>query len=207
MGIQSSVNNMLGQAAIIAGLAANSPAAKERKEMKTLTKKVDVYDKAEAAENTKYQEAMQKLQQEALDTEMPKDVYEARAEAIKKQRNEVSGATAERKAAAFERMFDITGDEKYLHQSSEQAELAKIRQPKSRAQMAEEKATSHLDSSIEEKRNRKPKRHFMDYLGRESTSLGGKVGDLPMNMQKQIAKQYSSADRKRMMDKYDREDK
>lgn len=43
------------------------------------------------------------------------------------------------------------------------------------------------------------RRKFMDYLKEESSSLG-KVGDLPANVQKAIAKSYSAADRKKLMD-------
>ena len=50
------------------------------------------------------------------------------------------------------------------------------------------------------------RRNFMkDYLSKQPTSLGGTVGDLPIDLQKQIAAQYSKSQRKAMMDKMDRE--
>lgn len=55
----------------------------------------------------------------------------------------------------------------------------------------------------EAKKNQR--RNFMSYLAQQPTSLGGKVGDLPKDMQKQIASQYSKTDRKKLMDQMDRE--
>lgn len=49
------------------------------------------------------------------------------------------------------------------------------------------------------------RRNFMSYLAQQPISLGGKVGDLPKDMQKQIASQYSKTDRKKLMDQMDRE--
>lgn len=53
----------------------------------------------------------------------------------------------------------------------------------------------------------KQKRKFMDYLGKLETSWGGTIGDLPVNIQKNIAKQYSQKQRKELMDKMDKEKK
>lgn len=55
----------------------------------------------------------------------------------------------------------------------------------------------------EAKKNQR--RNFMSYLTQQPTSLGGTVGDLPKDMQKQIASQYSKADRRKLMDQMDKE--
>ena len=47
------------------------------------------------------------------------------------------------------------------------------------------------------------RRNFMDYL-RKMPSMGGTVGDLPTEMQKQIAKTYTKYERKKIMDEEDR---
>lgn len=52
---------------------------------------------------------------------------------------------------------------------------------------------------------KKQRRNFMSYLAQQPTSLGGTVGDLPKDMQKQIASQYSKADRRKLMDQMDKE--
>src|SRR5699024_6555776 len=68
---------------------------------------------------------------------------------------------------------------------------------------AQDIATSRVDSQIRAKQ--KQRRKFMDYLAKQPTSLGGTVGDLPYDLQKQIASQYSRNDRRTMMDRMDRE--
>ena len=49
------------------------------------------------------------------------------------------------------------------------------------------------------------RRNFMSYLRKQPTDLGGTVGDLPINLQKQIASQFSKNARKKLMDKMDME--
>ena len=49
------------------------------------------------------------------------------------------------------------------------------------------------------------RRNFMDYLAKQTSSLGGKVGDLPKNLQKQIASQYTKSQRTAMMDRMDKQ--
>lgn len=49
------------------------------------------------------------------------------------------------------------------------------------------------------------RRNFMEYLRKQPTDLGGTVGDLPINLQKQIASQFSKNARKKLMDKMDME--
>lgn len=56
-----------------------------------------------------------------------------------------------------------------------------------------------------QKAQKTQKRNFMEYLGKQPTSLGGTVSQLPPSLQQQIAKQYTSSQRKTMMDKMDKE--
>lgn len=51
------------------------------------------------------------------------------------------------------------------------------------------------------------RRNFKDYLSQLPTSLGGTVGQLNPQMQKQIASQYSKSQRRTIMDRMDREAK
>ena len=64
-------------------------------------------------------------------------------------------------------------------------------------------AMSRVGRQSEAKKTQK--RNFMDYLAQQPTSLGGTVGDLPKDLQKQIASQYSMNQRRTMMDRMDRE--
>lgn len=64
-------------------------------------------------------------------------------------------------------------------------------------------AMSRVGRQSEAKKTQK--RNFMAYLAQQPTSLGGTVGDLPKDLQKQIASQYSRNQRRTMMDRMDRE--
>ena len=69
----------------------------------------------------------------------------------------------------------------------------------------QEAARKRVEQAQEAKK--KQRRNFMDYLSKQETSLGGTVGDLPVSMQKQIAKTYTKSQRRTMMDRMDREAK
>lgn len=47
------------------------------------------------------------------------------------------------------------------------------------------------------------RRNFMNYLKDMPSSIGGKVGEMPIEIQKQIAKTYSATERKAIMDNAD----
>lgn len=64
-------------------------------------------------------------------------------------------------------------------------------------------AMSRVGRQSEAKKTQK--RNFMDYLAKQPTSLGGTVGDLPSDLQKQIASQYGKNERRTMMNRMDRE--
>lgn len=50
----------------------------------------------------------------------------------------------------------------------------------------------------------KQRRNFMDYLRNQPVSGGGTVGDLPFNVQRQIAATYSKSERRKLMDMEDK---
>lgn len=51
------------------------------------------------------------------------------------------------------------------------------------------------------------RRNFMSYLQKQPIAGGGTVGELPKQMQKQIASQYTKTQRKQLMDAMDMESK
>ena len=72
----------------------------------------------------------------------------------------------------------------------------------------EKKQSTAMDRMIKQQEAKKTqRRNFMSYLAQQSTSLGGPVGDLPKDLQKQIASQYNKKQRKTMMDRMDKEAK
>lgn len=93
----------------------------------------------------------------------------------------------------------------YLNAYAEQQEERQLEeaQKADRAAQASQKAMARMrtlgSQQIQQKNTR---RIFMDYLKDQPSNLG-RVGDLPASVQKQIAKTYSTADRKKLMDEAD----
>ena len=71
------------------------------------------------------------------------------------------------------------------------------------AEEAAAKAEKAMADAQTEKR--KGRRRFSEYLALEPTGYGVTVGQLPKNLQKELAKQYSKAERKELMDRRDAE--
>lgn len=63
--------------------------------------------------------------------------------------------------------------------------------------MAAQKAQQSMENAVEAKRTQR--RNFMEYLKKQPSSLG-QIGNLPTDVQKQIAKQYTPSQRQRLMD-------
>lgn len=72
-----------------------------------------------------------------------------------------------------------------------------------KTEVAETTATDSLTTAQEGKR--KTRRNFLNYMKDEPTSLGVTFGQLDHKLQKEIAKNYSSSERKRIMDRKDAE--
>ena len=75
----------------------------------------------------------------------------------------------------------------------------KLQRDKVKQELAQKQMKQQQEAKKAQRRN------FMDYLKKQPTSLGGTIGDLPENVQKQIASQYSKSQRKEMMDRMDKE--
>ena len=70
-----------------------------------------------------------------------------------------------------------------------------------KTEVAETTATTSLTTAQEGKR--KTRRNFLDYMRDEPTSLGVTFGQLDKKLQREIAKNYSSSERRRIMDRKD----
>ena len=53
---------------------------------------------------------------------------------------------------------------------------------------------------------KKKRRNFLDYIKNDPTNLGGNVGNLSPKLQKQIAKSYTTYERKKIMDLADKKE-
>lgn len=92
------------------------------------------------------------------------------------------------------------------------AHSMRVKQAEKQAAATQAKPTiagnQHMTQVVKQQIVQKQKRrNFMEYLRNEPSSLGGKISDLPVDLQKQIADQYTKSQRRTMMDRIDRENK
>lgn len=75
----------------------------------------------------------------------------------------------------------------------------KLQRDKLRQELAQKQMMQQQEAKKTQRRN------FMDYISSMPSSFGGTVGQLPKDMQKQIASTYTKSQRKTMMDRMDKE--
>lgn len=107
----------------------------------------------------------------------------------------------EKNLAAYEQNVKAAEEQKKAYEKA----LGPIVTPADPDEILQEQAM--LKAAQQQENKKTQKRNFKDYLGKLESSLGGAVGDLPANVQKEIAKQYTSSQRKELMDKIDKESK
>lgn len=189
---QSSINQMLGTAGVLAGLsgipqrkaAEKAEIEKEKATQAALDKREQVL--AEAAD----------VAGRGIQADVPGTVAYQTSQDIAKERAEVA-------RQQFERNPSRDTYRKYSMLRSMGYNM-----PISILPADEEAQSSAMDRvGKQQEAMKKQKRNFMDYLAQQSTSLGGTIGDLPKDLQKQIASQYTKSQRKTMMDKMDKEAK
>lgn len=72
----------------------------------------------------------------------------------------------------------------------------------------ETRAQQAMERSQKQQAARQKRRSFVrDYLPNIETNLGGKVGDFPKDVQRELGKNYSPKERKEIMDRMDKENK
>lgn len=72
----------------------------------------------------------------------------------------------------------------------------------------ETRAQKAMERSQKQQAARQKRRSFVrDYLPNIETNLGGKVGDFPKDVQRELGKNYSPKERKEIMDRMDKENK
>ena len=93
----------------------------------------------------------------------------------------------------------------YADEAKSRAKAAAVKQtrtsmPQARASyIAKQNAQAEIQAKTTQRRN------FMEYLKKQPTGLGVKVGELDPNLQKQIASKYTPSMRKKLMDAADKE--
>lgn len=76
-----------------------------------------------------------------------------------------------------------------------------------RREAANKRAQDLIANKEAQRQERKKRRNFMEYLRKQPVSLGGTVGDYPIEFQKKTAQAYTPYQRKKMMDYMDEEAK
>lgn len=116
-------------------------------------------------------------------------------ENIKAQRNK--GIISQAEQRKVEREEEAENYEGWLNLVNEESQY--VPNDETRAQQA-------INRAATQQATKKKRRDFIrDYLSQMQTSMGGKVGDMAPDLQKKIAANYSSAERKRIMDQKDKE--
>lgn len=202
---QQSVNQTLGIAGALAGLSGASQKAAEKRNIKKQQKVLDKQVQAAAAT------ADGKPINPEVEAELDKKQLE-----LSKRRFEVNPSEKTYKEYVKSIPTTVKEDPEMIHQERMEGipDLARRNAEYSHAyQQAYRKEMSNLEMqqqamdrmSRQSQAKKTQRRNFMDYLRQQPTSLGGTVGDLSPNLQKQIASQYSKNERRNMMNRMDRE--
>lgn len=200
--IQSGINNILNMGAAAATL---SGAVAERKETNKLNQMLDTArSKAKSLSKTIEDPNASQIDRDvAIETvgELDKKIQGKRDKIFDiNPTKENLDAVMEGKKKALNNQNVIQRAKKALNnQNAIQMEEGYVPNDETRAQQANERAQK-------QQATRKKHRNFMrDYLSQMQTNMGGKVGDMPKDMQKKIAANYSPRERQRIMNQKDKE--
>ena len=189
--IQSAINQMLGTAGIATRL---SPGFETKQELYKLGKQEKILQEQQSILG-KSVDLDELMEGKTVSAQALKKAAEKEAD-IKARKFELSPNNETAKASLFAAsaagrgpLMTFKGDPEEIMQ--EQEEL--------RMQEAMKNVANKQDAKQKQKRN------FMSYLKEQPTNLGGTVGEFPLKIQKQLAKQYSPAQRKQLMDTMDKE--
>ena len=187
--IQGSINNLLNQAAIFGRL---SPGYETKQELHKLGKQEKALE-----------------QKSALAEEKAKSPLQSVREAAERDQEDFAKQALDIEKRKFELKPSAEGYKKVLHERGALEGTLVETLPADEWDYLQEQAELKAESSLnrEQKRVSNSRRNFMDYLGKQETSFGGTVSQLPPEMQKQIASQYSKSQRQSMMNRMDKEKK
>ena len=198
--IQSGINQLITTAGVMARLSPElSAKAENRAKLANLKKQEEATTKArDAATNIidqeQYQKDIQGIKKQIFEADPTKESYEAYQKA-----NPVQG-TIETEPDRDEIAREIA--EKELYEEDIRRRVEALKKPYD-PQEVMSKMAEKGKAKVEQRAKR---RDFMKALGSEPVNFGsgteGSVGELPKNLQKAIAAQYSKSQRKELMDKY-----
>lgn len=189
--IQQGINQLISTAAIGVGLYTRSPAGQAN----AATQQAESAERAAAGYKTTLANPdafTGAPQEQALKRQGMQALYKSSRDSAVKSRLQALNLnpTQERVDAYLD---------SYAKQQAEVRE-ENAQSAASRAAQAARQAMDRMRTlGMDQIQQKKTRRNFMDYLKEQSSSLG-KVGDLPANIQKVIAKSYSAAERKKLLD-------
>lgn len=174
--IQNAINQMLGTAGIAARL---SPDYETKQELHKLGKQEQILSKqAESAE-------LRGIEQ-VTDPDLLRNI----------------GDIKERQLDLAKRKFQLAPTkEGFQDVVSKQQSYRRFNQIEDILVQKQDQALNQSAQISEAKQSQR--KNFMSYLKNVEIQGGGKVGDLPLNMQRQIAKQYTPSERKKLMSNQD----
>lgn len=204
--IQGQINQLLGTGAILTGLYKASPDYQQRQELKKARM-------GESLLNQQRDVLRNKMQQTQVSPDITADELQKTILPDLDIADDIS-SNLERN---LQRQFELDPNEQTLTKLRDIKQASLGRQQKrsdimfmleQMRNVTPEQAMQHMqqvgNQQVQQRTNR---RNFMSYLRNEPSSLGGKVGQLPPDLQKQIANQYTKSQRKALMDRIDREEK
>lgn len=201
--IQQGINNVISTAALLGEMSGKSAELREKRQLKNDNEKITKITHAPPKGKTidpeyqneldeRYKKNLKRLYElnpnektykayaQTIPTRTPEDPEDIRMEQLELASQK--GAEDAEYNHAYKRAYDNKYDE-----------------------LRAQEANRHSQSQQTAKK--KNRRYFLEYLRKQPTSLGGTVGDFPISKQREIAKQYNRGDRKRMMDRMDKEEK
>lgn len=210
MNIQSNVNQGLSVASMLMTMnPALRQKAEKRSELKDLGRREKVLSKQYkiAAGTTRDVEPGEKVSEDLKADEFGGSVF------TKPPDVELAQTIENQIADIAEQRFDLKPTSETYSEalgakygevpSNLSTEKSQISQFKANLAAAAKKAEDNLKAKQTEKRQ--GRRNFKDYISSEPTSLGGSVGELDPKIQQFIAQSYSKADKKKIMDRKDKE--
>lgn len=189
--IQQGINQLISMAALGAGIYSRSPAGQAN----SATREANRYAGAAAG----YQKT---ISNPDAFTGTPEQQTLKRQGTQKLYQSSRDSAVASRLRAVNLKPTKSRVDS-YLDSYAQQQAEIREEKAQSAASMAAQKAMARMrQMGMDQINQNKARRSFMDYLKDQGSSLG-RVGDLPPAVQKEIAKNYSPSQRKKLMDAED----
>lgn len=192
--IQQGINQLISMTALGAGLYTRSAAGQARtatREANTLSAAAEGYKKT-LSEPTSFKGTPE---EQELQRQSVQGLYKSSRDSAVKSRLRALNLKPTKKRL-----------ESYLNSHAEQQEEIRKESAKNEPSKSVRASKAAMDrmrvlgsQQIQQKNER---RNFMEYLKQQNSSLG-RIGDLPAEVQKSIAKTYSSSDRKKLMDQED----